>query len=61
MDLRRTAAAAALDPDLHQALAGWAADELRSSIAQIKFLLRNALTWAGCTPMSQARLRRKAG
>jgi hypothetical protein len=42
-------------------LAGWAADELRSSIAQIKFLLHNALTWAGRIPMSQARLRRKAG
>jgi hypothetical protein len=31
-----------LDPELHGALAKWAADELRSLNAQIEFLLRRA-------------------
>jgi len=58
---RRRTAAAALDPALHAVLAGWAADELQSSIAQIEFLLRNALTWTGCLPANRSRLCRKAG
>jgi hypothetical protein len=33
-----------LDPAVHDALARWAADELRSTNAQIEFLLRRALT-----------------
>lgn len=32
-----------LDPAVHDALATWAADELRSTNAQIEFLLRKAL------------------
>jgi hypothetical protein len=36
-----------LDPSIHDALARWAADELRSTNAQIEFLLRRALTDAG--------------
>jgi len=36
-----------LDPAVHDALARWAADELRSTNAQIEFLLRRALTDAG--------------
>jgi hypothetical protein len=36
-----------LDPAVHDALARWAADELRSTNAQIEFLLRRALTEAG--------------
>ena len=36
-----------LDPSVHDALARWAADELRSTNAQIEFLLRRALTDAG--------------
>ena len=38
-----------LDPAVHDALAKWAADELRSTNAQIEFLLRRALAEAaGC-------------
>ncbi len=36
-----------LDPAVHDALARWAADELRSTNAQIEFILRRALTDAG--------------
>jgi hypothetical protein len=36
-----------LDPAVHDALARWAADELRSTNAQIEFLLRRVLTDAG--------------
>jgi hypothetical protein len=36
-----------LDPTVHDALARWAADELRSTNAQIEFLLRRALADAG--------------
>ena len=32
-----------LDPAVHDALARWAADELRSTNGQIEFLLRRAL------------------
>lgn len=39
-----------LDPAVHDALARWAADELRSTNAQIEFLLRRALTDAGRAP-----------
>ncbi|MEV4611405.1 hypothetical protein AB0K43_02215 [Kitasatospora sp. NPDC049258] len=39
-----------LDPAVHDALARWAADELRSTNAQIEFLLRRALTDAGRMP-----------
>jgi hypothetical protein len=36
-----------LDPELHDALARWAADELRSTNAHVEYLLRRALTQAG--------------
>jgi hypothetical protein len=36
-----------LDPAVHDALARWAADELRSTNAQIEFLLRRELRRAG--------------
>jgi hypothetical protein len=39
-----------LDPALHDALAGWGADELRSTNAQIEFLLRRAVARAGRLP-----------
>jgi hypothetical protein len=39
-----------LDPAVHDALARWAADELRSSNAQIEFVLRRALAQAGRLP-----------
>ncbi|MEV5749544.1 hypothetical protein AB0L00_17140 [Actinoallomurus sp. NPDC052308] len=47
-----------LDPAVHEALARWAADELRSTNAQIEFLLRRALTDAGRMPRDAARMRR---
>ncbi|MEI7033271.1 hypothetical protein [Streptomyces pratensis] len=39
-----------LDPAVHDALARWASDELRSTNAQIEFLLRRALAEAGRLP-----------
>ena len=39
-----------LDPAVHDALARWAADDLRSVNAQIELLIRNALAEAGRTP-----------
>ena len=36
-----------LDPAVHDALARWAADELRSTNAQIEFVLRRALQREG--------------
>lgn len=39
-----------LDPAVHDALAAWAAAELRSTNAQIEFLLRRALADAGRLP-----------
>ncbi|MFI0763569.1 hypothetical protein ACH4TQ_01355 [Streptomyces sp. NPDC021218] len=39
-----------LDPAIHDALARWANDELRSANAQIEFLLRKALADAGRLP-----------
>ena len=41
-----------LDPAVHDALARWAAEELRSSNAQIEFLLRRALVEAGRLPQA---------
>ena len=45
-----------LDPAVHEALARWAADELRSTNAQIEFLLRRALADAGRMPKQAAPL-----
>jgi hypothetical protein len=39
-----------LDPVVYDAIARWASDELRSSNAQIEFILRRALTAAGRMP-----------
>lgn len=39
-----------LDPTVHDALARWAGEELRSTNAQIEFLLRRALAEAGRLP-----------
>ncbi|WP_432023322.1 hypothetical protein [Streptomyces parvus] len=39
-----------LDPAVHDALARWASDDLRSANAQIEFLLRRALAEAGRLP-----------
>ncbi len=39
-----------LDPAVHDALARWANDELRSTNAQIEYLLRRALADAGRLP-----------
>jgi hypothetical protein len=47
-----------LDPAVHDALAKWAADELRSTNAQIDFLLRRALADAGRLPGHAGALRR---
>jgi len=47
-----------LDPSVHDALARWAADELRSTNAQIEFLLRRALADAGRLPKGTAPARR---
>jgi hypothetical protein len=49
-----------LDPAVHDALARWASDEMRSTNAQIEFLLRRALSDAGRMP-GQARKMRKPG
>jgi hypothetical protein len=47
-----------LDPAVHDALARWAADELRSTNAQIEFLLRRALGDAGRMPGQAGKMRR---
>ena len=46
-----------LDPAVHDALARWAADELRSTNAQIEFLLRRALKDASRLPKDAAPMR----
>ncbi|GAB7183326.1 uncharacterized conserved protein [Kitasatospora sp. Ki12] len=48
-----------LDPSVHDALARWAADDLRSTNAQIEFLLRRALTDASRMPSGADRLPRR--
>jgi hypothetical protein len=49
-----------LDPAVHDALARWAGDELRSTNAQIEFLLRRELADAGRLP-SQVKPQRRPG
>lgn len=46
-----------LDPAVHDALARWAADELRSVNAQIELLLRDALRRAGRLPRNTTPIR----
>ncbi|WP_405088233.1 hypothetical protein [Microbispora sp. NBC_01389] len=48
-----------LDPAVHDALTRWAGDELRSTNAQIEFLLRRALADAGRLPRDAARIPRR--
>jgi hypothetical protein len=47
-----------LDPAVHDALTRWAGDELRSTNAQIEFLLRRALSDAGRMPGHAGQMRR---
>jgi hypothetical protein len=47
-----------LDPAVHDALAIWAGDELRSTNAQIEFLLRRALADTGRLPGHARKMRR---
>ena len=54
MSSERKQALLRIDPTVHDALARWAADELRSLNAQVEMLLRRALQDAGRMP-------RKAG
>jgi hypothetical protein len=46
-----------LDPVVHDALARWASDDLRSTNAQIEYLLRQALADAGRLPGNVGRMR----
>jgi hypothetical protein len=47
-----------LDPAVYDALARWAADELRSTNAQIELMLRRALAEAGRMPARVSPVRR---
>ena len=47
-----------VDPAIHDAVARWAGDELRSTNAQIEFLLRRALADAGRLPSKAGEMRR---
>jgi hypothetical protein len=42
-----------LDPDVYEAIARWAADDLRSVNSQIEYALRRALSAAGRSPMAK--------
>jgi len=48
-----------LDPAIHDALVRWAGDELRSTNAQIEFLLRKALAEAGRLPRNAGGIPRR--
>ncbi|GAA3975453.1 hypothetical protein GCM10022384_27140 [Streptomyces marokkonensis] len=48
-----------LDPQVYEALARWAGDELRSANAQIEFLIRRALAEAGRLPKDAGPLPRR--
>ena len=48
-----------LDPAVHDALGRWAAAELRSTTAQIEYLLRQALALAGRLPENIGRMPRR--
>jgi hypothetical protein len=48
-----------IDPEVHDALARWAVDELRSVNAQIEMLLRQALRQAGRMPRAAGPLPRR--
>ncbi|TDC98545.1 hypothetical protein E1292_35150 [Nonomuraea deserti] len=57
MDVDRKKILLRLDPVVHDALARWASDELRSTNSQIEFLLRRALSEAGRLPDGVGRMR----
>ena len=42
-----------LDPDVYEAIARWAADDLRSVNSQIEYALRRALAGAGRSPTAK--------
>ena len=48
-----------VDPAVHDALARWASDELRSTNAHIEILLRSALFRAGRLPKNVGELPRR--
>ncbi len=48
-----------LDPAVYDALARWAADDLRSVNAQVEVLLRRALAEAGRAPVNPAPIPRR--
>lgn len=48
-----------LDPDVYEAMAKWASDDLRSVNAQIEYALRTALTAAGRSPRPRRRAARE--
>jgi hypothetical protein len=48
-----------VDPAVHDALARWASDELRSTNAHIELLLRSALFRAGLLPQNVGQLPRR--
>ncbi|CAL8972061.1 MAG: hypothetical protein LCH87_06480 [Actinobacteria bacterium] len=48
-----------LDPAVHEALARWAADDLRSLNAHVELLLRQALAKAGRSPREAGPLPRR--
>ena len=48
-----------LDPAVHDALARWAGDELRSTTAQIEYVLRQALAQAGRLPSNVGKMPRR--
>jgi hypothetical protein len=48
-----------VDPGVHDALARWASDELRSTNAHIELLLRSALFRAGRLPKDVGELPRR--
>ena len=48
-----------MDPAVHDAVARWAADELRSVNAHIEMLLRRALSGAGRMPADTSPLPRR--
>jgi len=56
---RRKSILLRLDPAIHDALARWAGDELRSTNAQIEFLLRKALADAGRLPRDAGNIPRR--
>lgn len=49
-----------LDPSIYDALTRWAGDELRSTNAQVEYLLREALARTGRLPATRGRMPRRS-